>query len=124
LSRVPDDFRTVFGWKAPGYRIHGFTYPDRSYVLVVWPVIAFVAGWFRPVRAWWIAAAIVLPAWVVWYPTAPRHRRAVGTGDPDAGRDPAPRRRGAELGARAGLAGQEPAGRLTQRLGQSIVHRP
>ena len=69
----PDYLRTIFGWEAPGIGRRDIYLPDRSWItLVGWSAIGAAGGWFRP-RLWpLVGVAVVLPAWILYLPTAPR----------------------------------------------------
>ena len=72
-SEAPDFLRTFFGWNAPGIRRTQIELPDRSWIILVgWPLLGFVAGWCRPALWRSIGLVAVIPAWVIFFPTAPR----------------------------------------------------
>lgn len=69
----PRFLRTIFGWDAPGIERRQIVLPDRSWIsLVGWTLAAFAAGWTSPRRWRVVGPALVLPSWVLYWPTAPR----------------------------------------------------
>ena len=65
--------RTIFGWDAPGISATDQVPPDRIWIVLIgWPLLSVVAGWYLPKRWLSIGIATVLPTWIIYIPTAPR----------------------------------------------------